>query len=689
MTTCFMIRRIVCSVILLFFVPDLVAAHESRTWTDSTGKFKIEASLHRVRDNRVTLKKTDGKFVTFDLDKLGEEDRQFVREYQKEAENPFAGGSEIDDDEGGKDSDLRSARQRSAETRSHRMPGFRHSRMTGRDEPINIAGQPGGNLFDKAGKPIKLDIGYEGGGDADIHWNCKPDMPTLPEFKTPPRPLFFRFGDIPFGVFPKDAGFYPYVVDDTPKVLYAANISTHGEENGKSLVVLGDLRSGKSESLLFDQKITPFGVSPNGKKALFVRSEWSFGSDWGSRKDLHIVGIEDSTLIPIVVYEPFAEASRPGTMHNLDGDVHWASWVDNDHVMVQSGRKHIIVIHAESGKIQWKMSMTFASSVAFSPGRRFCLISDSAGTLLLESLTGKAVGRLDGTSGRSLSWKFDFSPDGKWIASYGPDGVMIWDATNGGIMEGAPFYIGTLKSPTVLWVDPNFVMVGSHLIDIRTQFPAWAYRSFGDSIRFFGGYCWYASGQAKDGRRLVCVKLPHTKALESSRKANSDWLPVAPGAAVSLKLDESIKKDRPLIQKKMEEKLKENEMVLRGKAELSLVLKVIREKESTVNYGIGRNYSPSFGKDATEIKYQPCRFSIEYQLDGKTIWAVSKTTAPPNHIDIEEVRKSTLQSVVDKIMKKTNSEYKDWFFNTVLPNRLARFDEKKQSTLTESGIRDM
>lgn len=686
--------------VLFFLLTPMLSADEMRTWTDSTGEFKIEATLHRIRGDRITLKKADGKFVSFDLDKLSEGDRKFVTQRQKEADNPFAGGSDKDDEEdkdsndrneNARESDSRSARQRAealrGEGRSRRMGGFRHSRLGGRDEVLDIDGQPGGNLFDKAGKPIKLATGFEAGGDADIRWSCKADPAPVPEFKTPPRHQFFRFGSLPFAVSVRDAGFVPYVVDELPRTLYAANISSHGDESGKTLIVLGDLSTGKSESLLFDQKLTLFDVSPNGRKALIGRAEWGFGSSWGTRKDLHIAGIEDAKFTSLAVYEPFAETSRPNEMHNLDGDVHWAAWVDDDHVMVQSGRRHIIVIHAESGKVLWKMSLNFVSPATFSPGRRFCLISDSAGTMLLESLTGKAVGRLDGAGGRI--GRFDFSPDGKWIASYGPDGVMIWDATTGEIMEGAPFYIGAVKNPSVTWVAGQFVLIGSRLIDIRTQFPAWDYRfSSGESMRLFGGYCWYLSGHGRDGRRLVSVKLPHGRALEASKKTDSDWLPVAPGVSVSLVLDESVKKDRSLIEEKMKEKLVKNDMALRSKADLALVLKVTREDEATVNYGIGRNYSPSYGKDATEIKYRPHRFSIEYQLNGTTIWALSKTTSAPYHIDIEEVQKSSLQSVVDKAMKKANAEYKEWFSSVILPPRIVRFDEKKQSTLTESGIRD-
>jgi len=46
-----------------------------RTWSDATGKFKIEAELVRVADGKVELKKADGTVVSVPLDKLSAADQ--------------------------------------------------------------------------------------------------------------------------------------------------------------------------------------------------------------------------------------------------------------------------------------------------------------------------------------------------------------------------------------------------------------------------------------------------------------------------------------------------------------------------------------------------------------------------------------------------------------------------------------
>ena len=53
---------------------------EPRTWTDKTGKHKVEAKLLRVENGKVYLQREDGKEVALPIDKLSDEDQAFVRE---------------------------------------------------------------------------------------------------------------------------------------------------------------------------------------------------------------------------------------------------------------------------------------------------------------------------------------------------------------------------------------------------------------------------------------------------------------------------------------------------------------------------------------------------------------------------------------------------------------------------------
>ncbi len=68
--------------VLLFAVS---ASAETRTWKDKSGKFSIQAELVESDGTAVTLKKADGKVIKVPVDRLSDEDRQFLESQEKNA----------------------------------------------------------------------------------------------------------------------------------------------------------------------------------------------------------------------------------------------------------------------------------------------------------------------------------------------------------------------------------------------------------------------------------------------------------------------------------------------------------------------------------------------------------------------------------------------------------------------------
>ncbi|MCA9146251.1 MAG: hypothetical protein KDB05_25860 [Planctomycetales bacterium] len=73
--------------------PESIAsdATKSRTWTDITGKHKIEATFLGIEDNKVKLHRTDGKELAVPLDRLSQADQEVAQKLQEVAasDNPF------------------------------------------------------------------------------------------------------------------------------------------------------------------------------------------------------------------------------------------------------------------------------------------------------------------------------------------------------------------------------------------------------------------------------------------------------------------------------------------------------------------------------------------------------------------------------------------------------------------------
>ncbi len=68
--------------VVLFVVS---ASAEVRTWKDKTGKFSIRAEVVESDGTTLTLKKADGKVIKVAVDRLSDEDRQFLEAQEKSA----------------------------------------------------------------------------------------------------------------------------------------------------------------------------------------------------------------------------------------------------------------------------------------------------------------------------------------------------------------------------------------------------------------------------------------------------------------------------------------------------------------------------------------------------------------------------------------------------------------------------
>lgn len=61
----------------------------TRTWTDASGRFKIEAVMLKFADGKVSLKRTDGREIDLPLEKLSAADQAYVKQEAAEPKNPF------------------------------------------------------------------------------------------------------------------------------------------------------------------------------------------------------------------------------------------------------------------------------------------------------------------------------------------------------------------------------------------------------------------------------------------------------------------------------------------------------------------------------------------------------------------------------------------------------------------------
>lgn len=627
------------------FSSSFAFSQENRTWTDSTGTFSVEAQMLSSDGTQVKIKKTDGKVLTLPLSKLSAKDQAYVRSNGNE--NPFE------------------TAEKEAESG---IPAQEYSQKP---------------------RPVNLSEAREVGDYGDTSWSCEADPAPFRKYENRPKKFGFRIRNLPFAVHINETQMDINRTDGRMLVSAFALAGHHVREEGwknTTRLCFANLLDGKTFTVDHPMNLYPFGISPDGSKVMFRQGSWELGADWGKLQFLHIVKIGQGKLEPFASYEPFAQLSNKREMHNRGGDIEWASWADDEHVLILSAENVLFLLNVNSGKAIWQLKTSHSPEIALSPGGKYCIVPCGREFLLMDTLSGETIGSLDGTSGQFLKRQFGFSPDGCKIMSLQGDTADLWDATTGAHEE--PFYIGAAGMGSgVHWTDNRYVLLDSALIDSELKTPVWTYHRVGKNFVSIGGYCCYLTKRHDEGFLFNAVVLPHAKVKQLDSSLGEDRLfLVRPGMDINLEIDRSINKDREEIERFYMEKLKENGVNVHKGAAVSLTLKVSNEKDATAEYVVGHGFGPVFRRPfekGTEVTYKPKKYQLYFHKGDKVIWGTYHTTNPPN-LTLEDVNKSSLQAAVNEAMSKQH--YKDWFLHKTLPKRIPDPSLRGQSMLGDSGI---
>lgn len=634
-------------------------ADELRTWTDSTGRFKVEAEFIECEDDVLLLRKENGKAIRMPLDKLSEEDRQYVE--QRIVENPFVAGEISEEDA----ADLEKF-----------APGKRTR-----------------NPFELKPKPVSLQGALEGGGVADVDWSCEPDPAPPIEVNRTIRPVSFQAGKMENHLYPTETDYYIFADAEKTQVLsgFILDQSYQNPEKSRSDIFLGNLRNGQCTRLQYSQRIFPLGFSPNGQSALFRVDEWNKSGSLGKSRHIYIAKISGDTLEPQAAFEPFSDFRKPGDRgFESEATIEWAVWADDQHVLVRSKSDLLILLNIESGKVVWKMNYSGSQPLTLTPGGRYCLCptSSSKKIVVLETLTGMPCGVIESPQIMTGFSGFGFSPDGKRLALTTLKGIVYWNMADGTAEE--PYYVEGFSTGKVQWLDNRFLLVDGNLLDTKTNSHVWRYSLPGKG-KTYGKYFWYTTGSRSDSLRLTGIQLPHAKAIAAADNVGDVVRLVQAGMDASIHLDPSIKDKGPEIEEMLREKLTENGLKITDDASLRITLKIDRGEETKGYYTVGRRFMPILhpfhsSASSTEVKYKPYQCTLAVELDGKVVWKQERTSQPPEYIELDELKGSSLQEVVDKSLEAPDVE--KWIRFVSIPPLILEKHDCGYSSLGPNGIDD-
>jgi hypothetical protein len=697
---------IVAGLVTLFStVGSSVAKAETRTWTDGTGKYKIEADFLEILEGQVKLQRTDGKKISIPLAKLSKDDQAYLRELLKQRRS---GGVDTDSpfQESG---DEDNAGVGSAEPATPRGFGQRAGFDNGRPKrrsPFST----GVNVGDKvevregfnwqagvvAGLDPKWDKVFvklnEDGRMVDVsdneHFIRRFDASVVPvdltsirrvvplggqpgDFKPDPaQPSSLDWKPRPVGLNPK-AGFFqkPVGVSFARGGTTAVVGHTGGAEpnDAQSRIEVCDLKTGRVTALLRGpEKLKLLAVSPSGQRLITISERGAFESG-----PLQLWELGPKELKLVRSWQVAGDAHRK--------DVNWIGWVDDQRIMT-ADNGGIFMWLAEGPKGVYQVAGQEMSAPAFSPGGKQFAIGTDKGYSIHEVESGELVSRipLDHSFRRQVA----FSPSGKLLAVTGSSTVEVYDLATG--KKSVEAYAPAAQSNKGLtWVNEEHVLVGgSDLIHLPSQMTVWTYQHDAESVAPLAGRIWYVFGShGNDAMALVPFQLPHA----AVKPVADSELVLRPGDDVSLEMEQTVDLTRPQDANGPGESARDQLAKALAEAGFNVVLNSNKKLIGRTTTGETREiqyrrFGAPFGQ-VEKASYTQRIFELELTVDGTTVWQRRRVIDAPFHLQLQ--KDESVDQAVERVMSADTG-----FFRSTIPSRVLPTEAEKARTskLSVDGI---
>ncbi|MBN2215971.1 MAG: hypothetical protein JW719_01210 [Pirellulales bacterium] len=564
-----------------------------REWKDDTGSFKIEAELVKVEKNAVRLKRRDGRMVTVPLDRLCEEDRRLIEQLQGADEEEDAEEEEEGEEE-------------EEEGEDEEAIDFLDDMTTKDAHWDNVTTV----YFRSSADPSKLEA--DGGVMTDKVRNRPVELPPKKDFFE--RPLDLRVAA---------------AAPDRVMVPYSAR--SHGQPTRFALCDLAP-RGARSRMLTFPASAIAMDLSPDGKQVISCPNGFGFGAK--ARVDLW--NVEKSKPEHLYGWKPYAESGHG----NSDGDVRWAAYVDQEHVLTCGDQDKLVLWKLPEVEAVYTVTIARGSEPALSAGRKHLALLTRVELAVLDAKTGEVLGTYLGAGeGGTLA----FRPDGKGIAQATTSRLIVWELINPKPYRDIGLSSG-LASSKIAWPAKNYVLVGNrYLVDLEKYSVLWDYQG-GELAATVGRQFWCLCCQ-DNNLTLVREPLPHRDVLNvAERLTPDDFQGIEPGATVSIEVNVTAsEEERQEIRENFEQQLAERGMKVATDQPIKLVVCTKLGEMETISYEMTNDRFPTprirFGPpsgDVRKINFQTQISQVSFLIDGKEAWEMSSVTRAPHYVQLEE-----------------------------------------------------
>lgn len=590
-----------------------LSAQEPRTWTDSTGRFKIEATFKGTSGNKVSLERQDGSLVTIELAKLSDADRKYVEE---QAANPFKPAPPAEDDNPFKPQADSSSRPAAAAVGDARRaaPNWRAATAV----PLTPT---------RGEWKLDVPIGREQAAD------LKPRIISIP-----PKSDFFEKASGLVVNAPGQRALLGYVLD-SPKPV------------GQTRIVLCDLAEGTTLlTAMTDGKMAPLALHDGGAQVLMRRAEFGFGN----ADRLELWNLSPDGIAKVVEWMPYDD-EKGGNR-----DVKWGAFLDEDRFATLGGGGKLVVWSAKSVQPLFYVQIDGGSQPALSPDRKYLAISTGRQVGVLD-LAAREVVALQSTE--HLPWpKLSFSPDGSKLACLAHGRLVVWNLADGTVHRDIPLTGLSVGTGEILWPHEKYLLLGkTQLFDIDNQVPLWTYRGH-EVVEAAGELCAFLASEHNRPGALVLASVPpptFEKALADAMQ-QPDFFVLKPGVTVRVNVDAlPDAAEREKAREALTRKLKERGLSVGPQGTIDLVATTEAGQERDVSYhGFGISPWKTY-----KVREYISRLAFVYK--GETTWQTQGSSVP-GFIQLQE------GETIEQVLRRSERPSYAVFQNVELPKVLMK-----------------
>ena len=646
-------------------------AFASREWTNSTGKFKVQAKFVTRDGDTIELKQDNGKEITLPFKKLSRKDQKFLSAVAKQqAESPNVSSSSSPPTLEELFFELREIESLPPKLL---LPEFE----TPKDVAWNVTTDPAGQSgpYQELELPLVI-IGRKASQNSfsDIHSSVAGGASAIGVvniLEKTSAAFIWKPGD-------SKATKFPIVNEDSQ--LFA--ISPDGK------IVVG--KQGSTSGMSNSESTLHFWNSEDGSAI----DTWDLAKDARRSKLGPAYGrfIADKNLVTIGKHTVCWDLSAPEAPKALYairtsgsyGDPRFAFSPNNKILAVENGNHEIYFLDPMSGKCHGILAAPFKDIL---PKNRSFSTSSSRisinGSSVDSSVSFKRVEML-----RSRIGAFAFSPNGNLFAGMTRNGeIFVWDLVENKLVGN--FFTVTNNPNRLNWANNDHLLVGNKLINVNLGAAVWEI-VLDDDVRSIehtsDGQAWGLSRFAINPIQLVPDSL--SEKLEELQLNKEDLLAISPDSKIAIKwtlpnfhrtdpIEQNKPDSRP--QQKLETNITRNGQSLDGGAEIVVTSTMDREKANRL-----RISDIISSKERGFVDEKRKQASIQCKLNDEILWSKTRMFGLRG-ISIQTQGNENFQQAVDRVCTPTRSFYADFY----IPQYFYRLPGGKllgKTKITKAGV---